>query len=105
MSADFDTDFLRVLLKAIFQKAELKRASTMSSLRELNAAKLKFAKAIYTERAGTDKERQAKLRAVVIDIGKAKKWYFCSIGANYETNSDEKKVEELKKQWRNSSPL
>lgn len=45
-SPDFDKDFLRTLLKAIFKKEELKTCASKANLRLLNPSKLKFAKGI-----------------------------------------------------------
>lgn len=46
-SQDFDEKFLRTLMKAIFNKSELENCARLSSLKALNASKLKFAKGIF----------------------------------------------------------
>lgn len=69
-SEDFDEKFVRQLLKAIFTKSELKKCSSEASLKTLNAPKLKFAKAIFAERAGNDPQRMAKFRNFAIRIFK-----------------------------------
>lgn len=43
---DFDGKFLKTLLKAVFKKSELRKCASKSSLRALNATKLKFTKGI-----------------------------------------------------------
>lgn len=43
-SSDYDLEFLRRLLPAIFTKAELKNCASLTSLRQLNRPRLQFAK-------------------------------------------------------------
>lgn len=92
-SSDFDLEFLRHSLRAIFTKGELRNCASLSSLKELNRGKLQFAKGdnnnfnlscvkvlhyfflliimigIYQYRVGNDKKRFDAFRRFAIEIG------------------------------------